>query len=64
MKTLDIKKKSVSEIKKDLYSLYKERFKLRIEKSSGAEFKKGHLLKKNRKNIARVLTILREINNV
>ncbi len=64
MKTSEIRKKNIFNIKNNLYFLYKERFKLRIEKSSGTEFKKGHLLKKNRKNIARILTILREIDNV
>lgn len=64
MKLSDIRKENILDIKKKLFSLYKERFKLRIEKSSGAEFKKGYLLKKNRRNIARILTVLKEKERV
>ncbi len=55
-----IRKEKDGIIKQKLFFLYKEFFRLRIEKSSGVDFKKGHLFKKNKKDIARILTVLRE----
>ena len=63
MKTIELRKKSHSELEKILVTFYRERFKLLLDKTSGAEFTKNHLLKKVRKNIARVLTIMRQNKN-
>lgn len=61
MKIYELRKKSYSELEKQLVIFYRERFKLLLEKSSGAEFNKNHLLKNVRRNIARVLTLMTEI---
>ncbi len=50
---------SLDELKKELLELLKESFKLRIRHSSG-DLKNTSTLKKVRRNIARVLTILHE----
>jgi len=59
--TKKIENENISNIEKNLSDLYKERFKLLIEKTNGTQFKKRHLLKKNKKNIAKTLTL---INNI
>jgi len=61
MKLEELRKKNNVELEKYLISLYRERFKLLLEKSSGAEFTKNHLFKKSKKNIARVLTLISEL---
>jgi len=60
MKVNDLRKKSYIELEKQLVVFYRERFKFLLEKSSGAEFTKNHLLKKVRKSISRVLTLMTE----
>lgn len=49
--------KSVAELKSDLLKLREDQFKLRIKKSTG-QLAQTHLLKDNKKSIARVKTIL------
>lgn len=49
--------KSVDELKAELLSLREDQFKLRIKKSTG-QLGQTHLLKDNKKSIARVKTIL------
>ncbi len=56
----ELKNESVGALKIKLLSLYKERMKLRFERVSGTEFIKTHLIKFNRRNIARVLTLISE----
>lgn len=63
MKIKELRKKSYSELKNLLVTFYRERFKLLLDKTSGAEFTKNHLLKDIKKNIARVLTIIRQRKN-
>lgn len=60
MKNKELREKNNSELKNQLILCYKEKIKLLIDKSSGAEFTKNHLFKKNKKNIARILTIIKE----
>lgn len=60
MKKKNYKNMNENEIKNSLTSLYKERFKLLIEKSNGTQFKKNHLLKKIKIDIARILTFKNE----
>ena len=62
MKIEDYRKKSSEELKKELNSLVKERFNLRIQRGSGLN-PKPHLFGINKKNIARIKTILNEMNN-
>ncbi|QJC32127.1 50S ribosomal protein L29 [Enterobacteriaceae endosymbiont of Donacia versicolorea] len=57
MKTNDILKKNNKELKNELLSLSREQFNLKIQLNSG-NLKQSHLLKKSRKNIARIKTIL------
>jgi len=59
----DLRKKDSAELNKHLVSLYRKRFKLLLEKTSGAEFIKSHLLKLVKRDIARVLTLMTELNN-
>lgn len=54
----ELKNESIDSLKSRLLSLYKEKFKLRLKKTNEADFKKTHLIKINRKNIARVLTFI------
>jgi ribosomal protein L29 len=48
------------ELKNRLVELCKEKFKLRFERTNNSEFKKWHLIKRNRRNIAKILTILKK----
>ncbi len=59
MGVADLREKSIPELKKDLESLLKQRFKLRILKSSG-ELKQNHQVKQVRRNIARIMTLITE----
>ena len=59
MKASELRNKSVEELAKELLSLLREQFNLRIQKSTGQGLK-SHLFKQVRLNIARVKTILRE----
>lgn len=59
MKAIDLRKKSIDELKNELLALLKEQFNLRIQKGSGQPPKTG-LLKEVRLNIARIKTILHE----
>lgn len=62
MKIKDIRSKSVKDLNLQLLSLYKDLFSLKLEKTSGSEFKKNHLFRFLRKDIARILTVIREFN--
>jgi|TARA_S200000501_G_scaffold313885_1_gene305526 large subunit ribosomal protein L29 len=62
MKTDEYRKKTSEELKKELNNLVKERFNLRIQRGSGLN-PKPHLFGINKKNIARIKTILTEMNN-
>jgi large subunit ribosomal protein L29 len=57
MKVTELNAKSVDELNVSLIELRKEQFKLNISKSTG-QLGQSHLLKENRRSIARVKTIL------
>ncbi len=59
MKLEDYRKKTDIELSKELNVLLKERFTLRIQRGSGLN-PKPHLFSVNKKNIARIKTILNE----
>lgn len=59
MKAIELREKSVDELKNELISLLKEQFNLRIQRGSG-QSPKTNLFKKVRLDIARVKTILKE----
>jgi large subunit ribosomal protein L29 len=49
---------STEQLKTELEQLLKERFSLRIQKVTGQQAVKSHLLKNIRRNVARIKTIL------
>lgn len=57
MKATELKNKSVEELNAELLSLLREQFNLRMQHSSG-QLEKTDQIKKVRRNIARVKTIL------
>ncbi|QJC37376.1 50S ribosomal protein L29 [Enterobacteriaceae endosymbiont of Donacia thalassina] len=57
MKINEIIKKNNKDLENELLSLSREQFNLKIQLTSG-NLKQTHLLKKSRKNIARIKTIL------
>ena len=60
MKTEEYRKKTNDELKLELIELIKEIFNLRIQRGSGLN-PKPHLFAINKKNIARIKTILNEM---
>ncbi len=59
MKTSEMKDKNVDELNKELEDLLREGFNLRMQLGSG-QMAQNHLLRSNRRNIARVKTVLNQ----
>lgn len=59
MKTSEIRKMSTEEILKKIEELKDELFDLRMKQSTGS-LEKSHIINKNRKDIARMKTVLTE----
>ncbi|MBH43935.1 MAG: 50S ribosomal protein L29 [Gammaproteobacteria bacterium] len=59
MSTKDYRSKTVDELAKTLQELLKERFTLRMQRGAGLN-PKPHLFAINKKNIARLKTVIRE----
>jgi large subunit ribosomal protein L29 len=59
MKANELRNKTVGELQSELLATLKEQFNLRIQKSVG-QSPQTHLIKKVRKEIARIKTILSE----
>lgn len=59
MKASELREKSVDELKEELYSVSKELFGLTMQRASG-ELQKTDLLKKLRRQIARLKTVIAE----
>lgn len=59
MKAKDLREKTVSELNDELTELRKEQFNLRMQQGVG-QATRVHQFKLNRKNIARVKTIMNE----
>ena len=59
MKTDDLRKMSVSELQKELASVQRELFNLRMQKGTD-QLSRPHVMREVRHNIARVKTILKE----
>ena len=59
MNATELRGKSVEDLDKELLRLLEVRFKLRMQKASG-QLGQTHLLQAQRRDIARVKTILRE----
>ena len=62
MKIDELRKKNQTELQQALDELAKERFSLRIKRGSGLN-PKPHLFRENKISIARVKTVLNEIND-
>ena len=59
MKASEIRAKSAVEISEELVNLHREQFNLRMQKATG-QLSKPDQIKKNRRTIARINTILAE----
>lgn len=59
MKASVLREKSVEELTTELESLLREGFNLRMQRASG-QLAQFHQIKQNRRNIARVKTVLKE----
>ena len=62
MKIDELRKKNQVELQQTLDELAKERFSLRIKRGSGLN-PKPHLFRENKISIARVKTVINEIND-
>lgn len=61
LKSADLRKKSGDELEKELEELLREQFNLRMQKGTG-QLSRPDQLKKVRRNIARVKTVMNEIS--
>lgn len=59
MKASELREKNVDELNNELMDLLREGFNLRMQLATG-QLGQSHLVKQNRRNIARVKTILNE----
>lgn len=62
MKALDLRAKSLDQLNNELVQLKKEQFNLRFQKAT-SQLEKTSRVKEVRRDIARILTIQREIAN-
>lgn len=56
----DFRKKNLIELESELLICYKNKLKLVLEKSNSSEFKKFHILRNLKKDIAKILTLITE----
>ena len=63
MKAEELREKTLEELQEDLVSLYRDQFNYRMQNSSG-QLGQLHLIGSNRKDIARVKTIITEKKNI
>jgi ribosomal protein L29 len=56
----ELRKESLIDLKSKLVFLYREKLKISFERTSGSEFNKTHMIKINKKNIAKILTLISE----
>ncbi len=61
MNASELRKQSADKLREDLDGLLREQFNLRMQQGSG-QLSQSHQLKSVRRNIARVKTILNELN--
>ena len=60
MKASDIRKKEAEDLREEIDELRKQQFKLRMQGRTGQSFKHDRI-KKNRRDIARIYTVLNEM---
>ncbi len=63
MKANELRSKSATELAEELKELTKEQFNMRMQKGTG-QLSQTHRIKSVRRDIARVKTILNELNKV
>lgn len=63
MKAAELRSKSVEELEKELMTLTKDRFRFRMQQSTG-QLSQTHVLKELKRDIARVKTVLQEKKQV
>lgn len=61
MSAQELREKSVADLNAELLRLREEQFKLRMQKATG-QLGQTHLVKETRREIARVKTIIAELN--
>ena len=61
MKASELRGKSQQELRDSLHGLLKEQFNLRMQQGTG-QLARPHLMKEVRRNIARVKTLMNELN--
>ena len=59
MKASELQRKTVEELNSELLDQMKEQFKLRMQAATG-QVGQTHLLRKNRRDIARIKTVLKQ----
>ena len=62
MKTSEIRKMSTEDINKKIVEIKHELFELRMKQATG-NLEKPHMINKLRKDVARLKTVLRELQN-
>lgn len=60
MNTKDLRNKSVPELEKELLKQLENQFKNKMQKMTG-QLAQTHLIKQNRRNVARLKTVLNEV---
>jgi len=63
MNATELRQKSKDELKSILLDLSRERFNLKMQKGTG-QLTKSHIIKNVRRDIARVHTVLKELESV
>jgi len=59
MKAHDLNEKTVDELNEELLTQLKEQFTFRMQKSTG-QLNQTHLMRRTRRNIARIKTVLKQ----
>jgi large subunit ribosomal protein L29 len=59
MKASELRQKNADELKNELIGVVKKQFSMRVQKATGQPFK-SHEVKRARRNIARIKTVLTE----
>jgi large subunit ribosomal protein L29 len=59
MKTAELRARTLQDLKSDLLELHREQFNLRMQKATG-QLSKPHLIPRNRRQIARINTLITE----
>ncbi len=62
MKAKELRDKSVTELKAAILDVRRAQFNLRMQRTSG-ELPKGHIVRAQRKDVARLKTVLRQKTN-